>query len=370
MSAEAEIAIERGLLSSGAGASGAVEGVVPTIDLRDPGAGEALWEAARSVGFFVVTGHGLPQEAIDAGFAAAGAFFAQEVAAKEAQCPFEAKLNAGYEFLKQVRPSTGTVDQKESLSITARSGVMDDRWPTQPGNFRGAAESLAAEAHKLATRLLTLLQPAACPHLPPGTLAASNTLWSETGQCTLRLLHYPPLADDTQQSLAAGIARGEQHWRAGPHTDWCSLTLLFQRPGEAGLECAPNPQAASAGSSWLRVDPVEGGVAVNVGDMLSRWSDGRVLSNLHRVRLPLGTPEASKSRYSIAFFAQADKHYLIESTTHEPITAGDYILGRVRSNYAATPNDGAKKQKVDEQPPANGAQPRQEEEKEKELLRF
>jgi hypothetical protein len=54
---------------------------------------------------------------------------------------------------------------------------------------------------------------------------------------------------------------------------------------------------------------------------------------------------------------QADKHYLIESTTHEPITAGDYILGRVRSNYAATPNGGAKKQKVDEQLPANGTQP-------------
>jgi hypothetical protein len=95
MSAETEIVLKRGALSSGAGSSEAVAGVVPTIDLRDPGAGDALWEAARSVGLFVVTGHGLPEEAIDAGFAAAEAFFAQEVGAKEAQCPFEAKLNVG-----------------------------------------------------------------------------------------------------------------------------------------------------------------------------------------------------------------------------------------------------------------------------------
>ena len=28
---------------------------------------------------------------------------------------------------------------------------------------------------------------------------------------------------------------------------------------------------------------VEGGIAVNIGDMLSRWSDGRLYSNLHRL---------------------------------------------------------------------------------------
>ena len=41
-----------------------------------------------------------------------------------------------------------------------------------------------------------------------------------------------------------------------------------------------------------------------------------------------------RSRYSIAFFAQADKDALIESGS-ETITAGDYILGRIRSNFAA-----------------------------------
>jgi isopenicillin N synthase-like dioxygenase len=75
---------------------------------------------------------------------------------------------------------------------------------------------------------------------------------------------------------------------------------------------------------------------VNIGDMLARWSDGRLFSNLHRVRMPkdieLNPP---RSRYSIAFFAQSDKKTLITSQDTEPITAGDYIMSRVRSNFEA-----------------------------------
>ena len=70
--------------------------------------------------------------------------------------------------------------------------------------------------------------------------------------------------------------------------------------------------------------------------MLSRWSDGRLLSNLHRVRMPTAAEcDPPKARYSIAFFAQADKRALIQSETHEAITAGDYLMGRIKSNYEA-----------------------------------
>lgn len=78
-----------------------------------------------------------------------------------------------------------------------------------------------------------------------------------------------------------------------------------------------------------------GGICVNVGDMLMRWSNKALLSNLHRVRMPTAEEaRPPRSRFSIAFFAQADKDALIRSEGHEDITAGDYILGRVRSNYA------------------------------------
>lgn len=65
--------------------------------------------------------------------------------------------------------------------------------------------------------------------------------------------------------------------------------------------------------------------------MLARWSDGKLHSNLHRVRLPA---DASRPRYSIAFFAQSDRKTMIQSKENEPITAGDYILSRLNSNFA------------------------------------
>uniref|UniRef100_A0A7S0LLG9 Fe2OG dioxygenase domain-containing protein n=2 Tax=Coccolithus braarudii TaxID=221442 RepID=A0A7S0LLG9_9EUKA len=234
--------------------------------------------------------------------------------------------------LRQVRPSTGTPDQKESLQVTARASAMDARWPTEPANFERTARSLLIEAHAFAARLLSLLERRACPQVAEGTLTGAHTLWSEGGQCTLRLLHYPP----TEAHDPTVNADASRMWRAGPHTDWDCLTLLFQRLGEGGLECASNPNAPGGiEGGWVAVEPVEGGIAVNIGDMLSRWSDGRLYSNLHRVRLP--TPAecspSPRSRYSIAFFMQADKPVLIESEKHEPITAGDYILHRIASNF-------------------------------------
>lgn len=44
-------------------------------------------------------------------------------------------------------------------------------------------------------------------------------------------------------------------------------------------------------------------LAVNIGDALMRWSDDRLKSNYHRVRMPR-PGEDQGSRYSIAYFNQ------------------------------------------------------------------
>ena len=64
----------------------------------------------------------------------------------------------------------------------------------------------------------------------------------------------------------------------------------------------------------MPVDPVPGARAT-AGDMLSRWSDGRLPSNLHRVRMPAPNPGTGEVpvRYSLAFFMQADKSATIFS---------------------------------------------------------
>jgi len=317
-----EIGMEQALGGTELASASAVYGHVPIIDMSmdDAACAEAMWQAAHDVGFFVVVNHGIPEATIDAAFDVSLAFFSQPVEAKEQQSPFEA--NSGYEYMKQALPSSGgKPDPKESIQMTARRGAMDGRWPGTPG-FEPAARELMSAGNGLCQRILALLEPRACPRLPPGTLADTHNLWGDDGQSVLRMLHYPP------------VDAADARWRIAPHTDWSSVTLLFQRPGGEGLECAAHPRAAGP-STWLRVDPVPGGVAANVGDMLGRWADGRLLSNLHRVRMP--TPEESRpprSRHSIAFFMQADRRVLIESETHEAITAGDFLMSRFRNSYA------------------------------------
>jgi len=322
----------------GVGAVEAVGGDVLTVDLAagDQAVADALWEAATDVGFFQVVNHGIPQSDIDAAFAAAEGFFAQSVEEKEKQSPFAREKNSGYEYMKQIRPSSGTVDQKESLLMTARDGCMDGRWPSQPPELEAITRRLFELALPVGCRIMSLLEPRACPRNEPGTLSKAHTLWGPQGQCNLRMLHYMPMELKNLEILKKDTGDGKTNWRASPHTDWTDVTLLFQRPGGDGLECAPNPKK---GGAWKRVPPQEGAIAVNIGDMLSLWSDGRVLSNLHRVRLP--TPEECtppRSRYSIACFIQADKDCEIKSEKHPPLTAGEYILGRIRANFSASAN--------------------------------
>jgi isopenicillin N synthase-like dioxygenase len=145
-----------------------------------------------------------------------------------------------------------------------------------------------------------------------------------TYQSTLRLLHYFPLASD---------ADVEGMWRAGAHTDFDCLTLLFQRDGQGGLQLCPGKEMDT--QEWTSVVPAEEAITCNIGDMLMRWSDDVLPSNFHRVKSP-GVTDYRGARYSLAFFAQANRDVTIEGPAgkYPPITAEDYIDQRVRANFA------------------------------------
>jgi len=72
----------------------------------------------------------------------------------------------------------------------------------------------------------------------------------------LRLLHYPPVSD----AVLAG------QMRVGSHTDFGTLTLLFQDP-TAGLE------VLSAGGRWLTAPWIPGTVLINIGDLMQQWTN-------------------------------------------------------------------------------------------------
>lgn len=292
------------------------------FDHRRSEIADQLWDAAVDVGFFQLKNHGIAPDAVNQAFAMTQRFFALPDEVK-AQHPLKKGLNAGWESRAQVRPSTGTPDQKESYQITRPH--MDGLWPGEaalPG-FQAKMLAFEAQAWSVAMRALS------CFALKLGFaddfFTHAHDPASPHYQSTLRLLHYYAIDPAIRDQLGL--------WRAGAHTDFDCLTLLFQRAGQGGLELLPGKEAET--QAWTPITPADELITCNIGDMLMRWSDDRLPSNFHRVRNP-APDEYQGPRYSLAFFAQANKDALIEppSGKYPAISAGDYLQQRVAANFA------------------------------------
>ncbi|KAI9058365.1 thymine dioxygenase [Trametes sanguinea] len=149
---------------------------------------------------------------------------------------------------------------------------------------------------------------------------------------SLRLLHYPSVP-------AKKLVDGEMS-RIGAHSDWGSVTLLFQdNVGGLEVESPDHP------GEFINVPPVPGTVVINAGDFLQRWSNDQIRSALHRVRAPPGMKDGmTPERYSMPYFCCTDFDLTVDclpgtySETnpkkYEPITAGEYIQQRLAALYA------------------------------------
>ena len=303
---------------------------IPIVDLADFDArrdeiGAALWRASTEIGFFQVENHGIDQGTIDEAFALSERFFALPADVK-AGYPLRPGTNAGWEYTSQVRPSTGTADRKESYQITRPR--MDGLWPSddEVAGFRDFMLGFERANRDLGMRVLSCLADGL--GFARDFFDARHDPGSPEYQSTLRLLHYLDMSDAKPADFDA--------WRAGAHTDFDCLTLLHQRPGQGGLQLCPGHEAADGAQlGWTSVPPLAGVVTCNIGDMLTRWSDDRLRSTLHRVRMP--EPDGYLGpRHSIAFFCQADRDAVIEGPDgrYPPITAHDYLQQRIAANFA------------------------------------
>jgi isopenicillin N synthase-like dioxygenase len=289
------------------------------LDARRSEVADEVWSAATDIGFFQVVDHGIDLDEVRATFTMAEAFFAlpQEVKARRPK-----RFNSGWEQLTQVRPSVGVPDQKESYQVTLSN--MDGLWPTDDelAGFRATMLGFESRCWAVAMELLSLF--ADKLEFDRDFFARAHDPSSQTYQSTLRLLHYFALPDYADLT---GV------WRAGAHTDFDCLTLLFQREGQGGLQVCPGKEMDA--QRWTSVQPSDDAITCNVGDMLMRWSDDLLPSNFHRVKSP-GPADHRGSRYSIAFFAQANSEMIIEGprAKYPPISAKDYLQQRIAANFA------------------------------------
>lgn len=153
------------------------------------------------------------------------------------------------------------------------------------------------------------------------------------GDNTLRLLHYPPVKRQV-------FEKNKDQVRAGAHSDYGSITLLFQDM-RGGL------QVQSLDGEWLDVTPIEGTVVVNAGDLLARWSNDTIRSTKHRVVEPPLRGEGVDeypARYSIAYFGNPDFHKTIVvlpgtwenekgGKKYAGINSGEYLEQRLSVTY-------------------------------------
>lgn len=270
----------------------------PVIDLETtadlPGAIDA---ACRQVGFFAVTGHGVPQDIIDHAWSAATRFFDLPIEDKLAARSPAADYPYGYspmsdEALAASDGEAAQSDLNESFNLSppprpevARAGgfSLERRlWPQRPGDFTVAWTKYYEHMEHLAARLMALFARA---------LGIDEGFFEDRIDrhlSALRALNYPPQLEPP--------APGQI--RAGEHTDYGTLTILL--PGEAtgGLE------VLVADGEWLSVPQVAAGFVVNLGDLMAMWTNDRWRSTLHRVVNPNESVATTERRQSIAFFHQ------------------------------------------------------------------
>ena len=141
------------------------------------------------------------------------------------------------------------------------------------------------------------------------------------GNSILRPIHYPPIKEAPKNAE-----------RAAAHGDINLITLLMGAQGK-GL------QVQNHEGEWIDAiaDPDE--LMINVGDMLSRHTNNKLKSTIHRVVNP--PPEKwGTSRYSIPFFMHPISAMDLDVLDNciddenpkqfEDITAGDYLNQRIK----------------------------------------
>lgn len=245
--------------------------------------------AYGTTGFGYIVNHGIPQALIDGVFAASARFHALPLAEKMAVeldnrhrgfIPINTSTDVNSKLDTVTRPN-----QSESFMIMREAGPDDvdvrrgaylagpNQWPALDG-FRDAVMAYNDALTDLGRKLIDIAA------LSIGTDPAALRPAFVRPTTWLRLLYYPPTDPGGNADL----------YGSAPHTDFGCLTILAQ-DDVGGL------QVMTPGGDWVDAPRIPGSFVVNVGDMLHRWSNGRLRSTPHRVINRTGRP-----RYSCPFF--------------------------------------------------------------------
>ena len=304
----------------------------------------ALCDALATFGFVRLVGHGIAHEQLERVDGLFSEFFAWPEERKTSVSGVAAGGQRGYTaFGREHARGRDRPDPKAFYHVGQpaprgefATDLLANVFPEDLADLRDASLSLFAALERASTRLLEAIE--------IGLMLDSGTLTGmiEGGNSILRALHYPALdpeafAEERCESDELFDAAGlPVVLRAAPHED-INLVTLLPASDEPGLEILWQ-DPASGSSRWLGVPARAGEIVADVGDMLARFTGGRLPATTHRVVV---TPEtARRDRTAYPFFAHPrpecdlSVHSAFVPDGADPpwpsITAGDYLAERLR----------------------------------------
>ncbi len=283
---------------------------------------DELGRSFSEYGFAIIRDHGIPAELIARAEEMSKQFFAlpDEVKRKyhipggggaRGYTPFgtEKAKDARVHDLKEFWHVGRSLPAGHPLSEFMQPNI----WPDEIPGFRETFEALYAAFEEAGDRVLRAI----AIHL--GLAEDFFVPTVADGNSVMRLLRYPPLEGEEAEGAI----------RAAAHGDINTITLLLGAE-EAGLELLTKQ------GEWLPVNPPPGALAVNIGDMLDRLTNSRLVSTTHRVVNPHGEA-AYRARYSMPFFLHFRPDYVIETLPScddgkapPPISSHEFLLQRLR----------------------------------------
>lgn len=274
---------------------------------------QAILSGFQRAGFIYLRNHGIPKSTVKATFAESANFFKRPQQQKDGLAWTTAEANRGYvahgrekttdlidpKDIEKIREQEGA-DLKESLEI-GREGdpKFPNSWPDKFDEEGAVFKKQMLDFFDQCKELHVQVMRAIAVGL--GIEQDWFDSFCDGGDNTLRLLHYPEVKADS-------FKKNKNQVRAGAHTDYGSVTLLFQDMG-GGL------QVLSPNGNFIDATPIEDTIVVNAADLLARWSNDTIKSTKHRVVEPPKPAESDvhPARYSIAYFCNPDFDRFIDA---------------------------------------------------------
>jgi isopenicillin N synthase-like dioxygenase len=308
--------------------------------------------ACENVGFFMVTGHGIPRSLVDEVDGLSRTFF---------DLPLEEKLrievppgrHRGYRGVGAANTAKATKtgegrsatvaepplpDLRETLFAGAepvphdpyysRPGAnrffQQNLWPERPAGMERAFKAYYDACTRLSACLMQLFALA---------LELPETFFDDKIDrhvTALNSVHYPKQTSPARPG----------QFRSGAHTDFGSLTVLATDGTPGGLQ-------VQLDGTWHDVTPNPEAFIINLGDLMARWTNDRWRSTFHRVINPPPELAASSRRLSLVYFHQPNFDARIEclpsciapgeQPKYAPTTSGEHLVAQLARIYAPQP---------------------------------